>query len=93
MTEQAPYAADRTSSTQPTGSAQATSADARLGTLIFWSKLHQPATRRGTVVRQALLDRLSAEMSARLVLVAAPAGWGKVGTTEWERPARLKFAA
>ena len=41
------------------------------------SKLHPPATRRGIVVRQALLDRLSAEMSARLVLVAAPAGWGK----------------
>jgi LuxR family transcriptional regulator, maltose regulon positive regulatory protein len=33
--------------------------------------------RHGTVVRQALLDRLSADMSARLVLVVAPAGWGK----------------
>jgi LuxR family transcriptional regulator, maltose regulon positive regulatory protein len=41
------------------------------------SKLHPPATRHGTVVRQALLDRLSADMSARLVLVVAPAGWGK----------------
>lgn len=76
VTEQAVRAGERTSSTQPTG-AQATSADARLGTLILSSKLHPPATRRGTVVRQALLDCLSAEMSARLVLVVAPAGWGK----------------
>lgn len=77
VSEQALHTAERTSSTQPTGSAQATSAEARLGTLILSSKLHPPATRHGTVVRQALLDRLSADMSARLVLVVAPAGWGK----------------
>jgi LuxR family transcriptional regulator, maltose regulon positive regulatory protein len=39
--------------------------------------LQPPAPRRGTVVRQELLDRLLDEMPAKLVLVAAPAGWGK----------------
>lgn len=36
-----------------------------------------PAARPGTVVRQALLDRLTDSLAARLVLVIAPAGWGK----------------
>jgi LuxR family maltose regulon positive regulatory protein len=96
VSEQALHAAERTSPAQLTDSALATSAGTRPGTLIFSSKLHPPATRRGTVVRQALLDRLSADMPARLVLVVAPAGWGKTsllcdwcaangteGTTGW----------
>jgi LuxR family maltose regulon positive regulatory protein len=45
--------------------------------LVLASKLHPPAKRRGAVVRQALLDRLSEDPSARLVLISAPAGWGK----------------
>jgi LuxR family maltose regulon positive regulatory protein len=45
--------------------------------LVLASKLHPPAGRPGTVVRQALLDRLDESLSAKLVVVAAPAGWGK----------------
>lgn len=39
--------------------------------------LHPPAARPGTVVRQALLDRLTESLAAKLVLVVAPAGGGK----------------
>jgi LuxR family transcriptional regulator, maltose regulon positive regulatory protein len=39
--------------------------------------LHPPAAGHGTVVRQGLLDRLTESLVARLVLVVAPAGWGK----------------
>jgi LuxR family transcriptional regulator, maltose regulon positive regulatory protein len=39
--------------------------------------LAPPAPRRGAVVRRELLDRLLEETPAKLVLVAAPAGWGK----------------
>jgi LuxR family transcriptional regulator, maltose regulon positive regulatory protein len=39
--------------------------------------LRPPAPRRGTVVRRELLDRLLDDMPAKLVLVVAPAGWGK----------------
>jgi LuxR family maltose regulon positive regulatory protein len=47
-------------------------------THIFSSKLHPPMARPGTtVVRQALLDRLDEGISAKLVLLVAPAGWGK----------------
>ena len=41
------------------------------------SKLHPPMARPGTVVRQALLDRLDEGIAAKLVLLVAPAGWGK----------------
>jgi LuxR family transcriptional regulator, maltose regulon positive regulatory protein len=47
------------------------------GTLVFSSKLHPPTARPGIVVRQALLDRLDEALSAKLVLLVAPAGWGK----------------
>jgi LuxR family transcriptional regulator, maltose regulon positive regulatory protein len=36
-----------------------------------------PARQPGNVVRQRLLDRLTASPAAKLVLVVAPAGWGK----------------
>jgi LuxR family maltose regulon positive regulatory protein len=49
----------------------------RGGVLVLASKLHPPAGRPGTVVRQALLDRLNESLSAKLAVVAAPAGWGK----------------
>ncbi len=45
--------------------------------LVLTSKLHPPDRRRGAVVRQPLLDRLSEDPSARLVVISAPAGWGK----------------
>ena len=41
------------------------------------SKLRLPAGRPGAVVRQPLLSRLSEGRSARLVVISAPAGWGK----------------
>jgi LuxR family transcriptional regulator, maltose regulon positive regulatory protein len=45
--------------------------------LVLESNLQPPARRRSAVVRQALLDRLSENPSARLVVISAPAGWGK----------------
>jgi LuxR family transcriptional regulator, maltose regulon positive regulatory protein len=45
--------------------------------LVLASKLRPPAGRPGAVVRQPLLSRLSEDLSARLVLISAPAGWGK----------------
>jgi LuxR family transcriptional regulator, maltose regulon positive regulatory protein len=47
------------------------------GALLLASKLCPPVRRPGAVVRQALLDRLSEDLPARLVVVSAPAGWGK----------------
>jgi LuxR family transcriptional regulator, maltose regulon positive regulatory protein len=41
------------------------------------SVLSPPAARPGAVVRQVLLDRLADSLSARLLLMIAPAGWGK----------------
>jgi LuxR family maltose regulon positive regulatory protein len=41
------------------------------------SKLRPPAGRPGSVVRRDLLRRLQEGVSAKVVVVAAPAGWGK----------------
>ncbi len=41
------------------------------------TKLHPPAGREQTVVRDHLLERLSAPAGAKLTVVAAPAGYGK----------------
>jgi LuxR family maltose regulon positive regulatory protein len=45
--------------------------------LVLASKLRPPAERPGAVIRQALLTRLSEDQRARLLLISAPAGWGK----------------
>jgi LuxR family transcriptional regulator, maltose regulon positive regulatory protein len=46
--------------------------------LVLASKLHPPPGRSGAVARQALLGRLSADHPwVRLVVICAPAGWGK----------------
>ena len=45
--------------------------------LVLASKLRSPAERPGAVVRQHLLDRLSEDLLARLIVISAPAGWGK----------------
>ena len=45
--------------------------------MVAASALHPPAGRPGTVARQALLDGLAESLAARLVLMVAPAGWGK----------------
>jgi len=58
--------------------------------LVLASKLRPPAERPGAVVRQHLLDRLSEDVPARLVLISAPAGWGK---TSLLRDWRLADAA
>jgi LuxR family transcriptional regulator, maltose regulon positive regulatory protein len=47
------------------------------GAIVAASVLSPPAARTGTVLRQALLDRLADSLSARLVLMIAPGGWGK----------------
>ncbi|HEY6788333.1 MAG TPA: LuxR C-terminal-related transcriptional regulator [Trebonia sp.] len=41
------------------------------------SLLHPPAARPGSVLRRDTQDRLSESLAAKLVLVIAPAGWGK----------------
>ena len=45
--------------------------------LVLASKLRPPAGRPGAVIRQPLLTRLSEHPRARLILISAPAGWGK----------------
>jgi LuxR family maltose regulon positive regulatory protein len=45
--------------------------------MVLASALHPPVARPGTVSRQALLDGLAESLAARMVLVVAPAGWGK----------------
>src|ERR1700735_3320442 len=61
---------------QPAGGVLATGFSAGRAAVLL-SPVHPPAPRRATVVRQELLDRLSDEVPAKLVLVVAPAGWGK----------------
>ena len=43
------------------------------------TKLHRPRLQRGFVPRRRLVDRLEESVSDRLVLVCAPAGFGKHG--------------
>jgi LuxR family transcriptional regulator, maltose regulon positive regulatory protein len=57
---------------------------------VLGTKLHLPAPRRQLVARDRLVDRLRAGRGAmpRLVLVAAPAGFGKTTLlTQWLAPA------
>jgi LuxR family transcriptional regulator, maltose regulon positive regulatory protein len=46
-------------------------------TVTLWGRLRPPAALHGSVARQPLLDLLAGYASAKLVLVVAPAGWGK----------------
>lgn len=59
------------------------------GALIAASKLHPPAAGRGTVIRRELLGRLdrdTRDIAVKLVLVVAPAGWGKTSLLgQWWR--------
>jgi LuxR family transcriptional regulator, maltose regulon positive regulatory protein len=53
-------------------------------TLVASSVLRPPAARPQTVTRQALLDGLAESLGTRLVLMVAPAGWGKTSLLrEW----------
>jgi LuxR family transcriptional regulator, maltose regulon positive regulatory protein len=46
-------------------------------TVTLWGRLRPPVALHGSVARQPLLDLLAGYASAKLVLVIAPAGWGK----------------
>jgi LuxR family maltose regulon positive regulatory protein len=51
---------------------------------VLGTKLHLPSSRRRLVERARLIEQLSAEAAPRLVLVAAPAGFGKTTLlTQW----------
>lgn len=77
MTNQAPNVLKPTWSTQLTSSVPGRDPTHDNRTLIVFSKLQPPAARRGTVVRQELLGRLSEDNATKLVAVVAPTGWGK----------------
>jgi LuxR family maltose regulon positive regulatory protein len=62
---------------RPAGGQQADPAGAHGRMLVLAAKLEPPARRPGAVVRQSLLDRLGEEPPTRLVVISAPAGWGK----------------
>ena len=48
------------------------------------TKLHMPAPRSGLIGRARLMDRLKRGLASRLVLVSAPAGFGKTSLlTQW----------
>ena len=48
------------------------------------TKLHVPAPRSGLIGRARLIDRLERGLASRLVLVSAPAGFGKTSLlTQW----------
>ena len=56
--------------------------------VLLETKLHMPRPRPGLVARPRLADRLDEELRRGLVLVAAPAGYGKsVLVSEWARGA------
>ena len=46
-------------------------------TVTPWGRLRPPVAFHGSVARQPLLDLLAGYASAKLVMVVAPAGWGK----------------
>src|SRR5262245_54169558 len=47
------------------------------GVVLVETKLHAPRVRAGMVARDMLVVRLAGGVNCRLVLVCAPAGWGK----------------
>jgi LuxR family maltose regulon positive regulatory protein len=56
---------------------------------VLATKLHPPTIRPGSVVRSLLLDRLAKERWVKVVLVVAPAGWGKTTLVgDWFRTSR-----
>jgi len=61
----------------PGGRGRAGPGGSHLGMLVLASKLRPPAGRPDAVVRQPLLSRLSEDQWTRLVVISAPAGWGK----------------
>jgi LuxR family maltose regulon positive regulatory protein len=57
------------------------------------SKIHPPVARPGIVDRSALLDRMSAASAPRLILLVAPAGYGKTTLlAQWAQSKGLRSA-
>lgn len=46
-------------------------------TLLLSTKLHIPKSQRNVVVRQGLIEKITSSMQAKLILLSAPAGYGK----------------
>jgi hypothetical protein len=55
----------------------ARAADRATGGVVVPSVLRPPAAPLGMVARHGLVDRLAVSLAAGLVLVVAPAGWGR----------------
>ena len=62
----------------------AASPGAPAGPVLVAAKLHVPALRAGMVSRDELVGQLVGADDCKLVLVCAPAGWGKTSTS-WSR--------
>ncbi|MGD9573338.1 MAG: hypothetical protein AB7V62_15760 [Thermoleophilia bacterium] len=61
----------------------------RDGPVLLEVKLQPPPERPGQIVRTGPAARIDAAPGARLILVAAPAGWGKTtALADWQRRAR-----
>jgi LuxR family maltose regulon positive regulatory protein len=62
----------------------------RRDAVVLRSKLHPPGAGPGAVVRPALLEQLEDNPAVRLVLVVAPAGWGKTTLLrDWREAGRV----
>ena len=57
--------------------------------LLLSTKLHIPVSQRSVVVRQGLIEKITSSVQARLILLSAPAGYGKT-TLVSEAIQRLK---
>jgi LuxR family maltose regulon positive regulatory protein len=71
----------------------AVSTGAPAGPVLVAAKLHVPALRAGMVSRGELVGRLAGAGGCRLVLVCAPAGWGKTSVlSQWHSTEPGAFA-
>jgi LuxR family maltose regulon positive regulatory protein len=58
--------------------------DGPAGPVLVATKLHVPVARAGLVSRGELVGRLADAGACKLVLVCAPAGWGKTSVlSQW----------
>src|SRR5262249_58957787 len=66
------------------GVMSAAASRAPAGPVLVAAKLHVPALRAGMVSRGELVGRLAGAGDCKLVLVCAPAGWGKTSVlSQW----------
>jgi hypothetical protein len=67
---------------------EAASPDGLAGPVLVATKLHVPVARAGLVSRGELVGRLTGAGERKLVLVCAPAGWGKTSVlSQWHAAA------